>query len=255
MDGRIRRVEGAGRGGLSGRCDGFRRRAGCGSAQGGAGVGVEVAPAGATGGPGAGVLRWVVAHGDRRADFTAAGNGQDAHPVGDGEASPVRDARSAIMNPRADHEEVSELLAAAALEILEGSERLRVYEHVRECAACRRMLDQYNELVVDLGLLQPSPAADPDRSARLRARLLARASADAMAAHPRNGPGTARSRWAAAVRDRWSGWLVAASLVGVLLMHHGFHRPLNHGWIVAGALAIACVALLAYARMLYLRSK
>jgi hypothetical protein len=40
---------------------------------------------------------------------------------------------------------------------------------------------------------------------------------------------------------------VAAGLAGVLLVHHGFHRPLAYGWVVAGLLAIILVGVVVYA--------
>jgi hypothetical protein len=36
-------------------------------------------------------------------------------------------------------------------------------------------------------------------------------------------------------------------LVGVVLTHHGFHRPLAYGWIVAGVTILALVGSVIYA--------
>jgi hypothetical protein len=43
--------------------------------------------------------------------------------------------------------------------------------------------------------------------------------------------------------------MVAAGLAGVLLIHHAIHRPLAYGWLAAGALMIALVAVGGYARV------
>jgi hypothetical protein len=45
------------------------------------------------------------------------------------------------------------------------------------------------------------------------------------------------------------GWMVAAGLAGLPLMHHAIHRPLDYGWLAAGALTIVLVAAGGYARV------
>jgi hypothetical protein len=43
--------------------------------------------------------------------------------------------------------------------------------------------------------------------------------------------------------------MVAAGLAGVLLIHHAIHRPIAYGWLGAGALLLALVAVGGYARV------
>lgn len=43
--------------------------------------------------------------------------------------------------------------------------------------------------------------------------------------------------------------MVAAGLAGILLVHHSVHRPLDHGWLVAGLLVMVLLAVGIYARM------
>lgn len=140
------------------------------------------------------------------------------------------------------HDEVQELLAAAALEILEGTEVMQVLTHVSACPECSRLLDEYRKVVATIALQVPSPPGDPDRTATLRARLLARVRAHRVAP-------TRRPSWI----ERQGGWMVAAGLAGLLLIHHSVHRPLAYGWLAAGALILALVALGSYVRVLRTR--
>jgi hypothetical protein len=150
------------------------------------------------------------------------------------------------MNQTSSHQEVNELLPAAALEILEGEELGLVLAHAGECAECSRRSDEYRLEVAALALALFSQPMRPARKGQLRKRLLARARNDppAGATEP-HGAARARSRWGGV--DRWAGWAVAAGLAGVLLVHHGFHRPLAYGWVVAGVATIALVAFGVYA--------
>lgn len=142
------------------------------------------------------------------------------------------------MNPTPSHEELEELLPAAALEILDAQDLDRVLAHARELAECTRVLAEYRGVIAAIALGLHSQPLDPGRSSRVRQRLLART-----AGNPGNG--RVHSRWG--VADRWAGWAVAAGLGGVLLVHHGFHRPLAYGWVVAGLAAIGLVAFGVYA--------
>ncbi|HEV2086566.1 MAG TPA: hypothetical protein VGR09_15945 [Gemmatimonadales bacterium] len=139
------------------------------------------------------------------------------------------------MNQTPSHQEADEMLPATALEMLEGEDLDRVLAHAGECTECARRLEEYRGAVAALALTLPSQPMQPARKGQLRERLLARA---------RNDP-RARARWGGA--DRWAGWAVAAGLAGVLLVHHGFHRPLAYGWVVAGVVIIALVAVGVYA--------
>ncbi len=137
------------------------------------------------------------------------------------------------------HDEMQEMLPAAALEILDAAELQLVMTHARTCSECAGLLRDYRDVAGSLLLAAPEQQPDPRRSAAIRERLLTRA-------------GTAGTHISVARRfqaDRWSGWLVAAGLAGVLLIHHGIHRPLGNGWIAAGVLMLLLVAVVLYARV------
>ena len=142
------------------------------------------------------------------------------------------------------HDQIEQLLPAAALEILEGDELLQVRSHVRDCTGCARLLDSYREAVAGIATSLPERPLQPARSVRVRARLVARA-ARQMAASTPVAPRAARS-W---MIDRWAGWAVAAGLAGILLIHHAVHRPLDYGWLVAGGLVLLALALTVYIRV------
>jgi hypothetical protein len=136
------------------------------------------------------------------------------------------------------HEEMQELLPAAALEILDGAELDQLLVHLGECAECTGLLREYREVAASLALLAPAVGMEPSRSAALRRRLMARVQADR---------GTRAARVLRV--DRWMGWLVAASLAGVLLVHHSVHRTVDYGWLAAGILTFVLVGLGVYARI------
>ncbi|MBA3259854.1 MAG: zf-HC2 domain-containing protein [Gemmatimonadales bacterium] len=138
------------------------------------------------------------------------------------------------------HDEVRDLLPAAALEILDSAELQSVAAHTRGCPECARLLEEYRAVAFALADLLPVGA--PPHSAALRARLLARARGDRRGAAQ---PAGAASR--TSVVNMWMGWTVAAAFGGVLLMHHGVHRPLDYGWLATGALAVLLVVIAAYA--------
>jgi len=140
------------------------------------------------------------------------------------------------------HEEVQELLPAAALEIIDGVDLQSVLAHASGCSECAQLLDQYRKVVATVALQLPRQPMHPDRAAAIRARLLARVPAHRVA--PARSPS-----W----MERQRGWMVAAGLAGVLLVHHSVHRPLDYGWLAAGALMLALVALGAYVRVLRTR--
>jgi anti-sigma factor RsiW len=148
------------------------------------------------------------------------------------------------MRATLSHDQVEQLLPAAALEILEGDELLEVSAHVQECARCAELLDSYREVVAGLATRLPEQALPSNRSARVRARLLARvARRDSEEADPVSPPRRSGS-WV----GRWGGWAVAAGMAGVLVVHHAVHRPVAYGWLVAGVLVLLLVALVVYTR-------
>jgi hypothetical protein len=148
------------------------------------------------------------------------------------------------MNPISRHQDVEELIPGAALEILEGEELARVLAHVRDCTECARLLDEHRAAVGTLALDLPAEPLAAERSVRLKSRLLERARSQ-----PADGLSVERNRAPSRLRtvDRWAGWAVAAGLAGVLLIHHGFHRPVEYGWVLAGVLAIVLVGFGGYA--------
>jgi hypothetical protein len=148
------------------------------------------------------------------------------------------------MNQPSQHTEWAELLPAAALDLLEGDELHRVEAHTRECTECSRLLQDYRDAAASIGMGLPSDPLDRDRSQLMRAELLARAGS--LEPRLKSGP-RPWARFVAARVPAWSGWAVAAGLAGVLLVHHGFHRPVAYGWVVAGVLAIILVGVGVYA--------
>ncbi|MET0397072.1 MAG: hypothetical protein ABW277_09640, partial [Longimicrobiaceae bacterium] len=77
------------------------------------------------------------------------------------------------------HDELRDSLAAEALGALHGPEREALLVHLAGCEECARELAGMRDTAGELAFAVPSVALDPDRSARLRARLVARAAADA----------------------------------------------------------------------------
>jgi heme exporter protein D len=139
------------------------------------------------------------------------------------------------MSELKDHEELFELLPSAALGILDGEELQLVLSHVGTCAACSRQLSGYREAAALMALNLPSRPMSRERAADVKSRLLLRAGAGG------------RASGQLSVRGRWAGWLVAAGLAGVLLVHHSIHRPVAYGWLAAGLLTLALIALAMYA--------
>ncbi|HLL81851.1 MAG TPA: zf-HC2 domain-containing protein, partial [Longimicrobium sp.] len=77
-----------------------------------------------------------------------------------------------------EHENVQAALAAEALDALDGEEREALLAHLTGCAECRAELEALRAAASLLAHTAPHVALDPARSARIRARLLARAAAD-----------------------------------------------------------------------------
>jgi anti-sigma factor RsiW len=147
------------------------------------------------------------------------------------------------MSATLSHDQVAQLLPAAALEILEGEELLEVAAHVQQCARCAALLESYREVVAGLASGLPEEEFPSDRSARVRDRLLARVGrgpAGAGLISPRHRS----TGWV----GRWGGWAVAAGMAGILVVHHAVHRPVAYGWLVAGILVLLLLALMLYTR-------
>jgi len=148
------------------------------------------------------------------------------------------------MRATLSHDQVEQLLPAAALEILEGDELLEVAAHVQQCARCAALLESYREVVAGLATRLPEQEFPSDRSARVRDRLLARVAGGSAAGARLISPRHRSTGWVA----RWGGWAVAAGMAGVLVVHHAVHRPVAYGWLVAGVLVLLLLALMLYSR-------
>ncbi len=135
------------------------------------------------------------------------------------------------------HDEMQELLPAAALGMLEGAELELVRAHLTGCPGCVELLRQYRDAAAGLVLRVPADAMDPARSAVVRNRLLTRVGAGRTTRSAR-GPGA----------DRWLGWMVAAGLAGILLVHHSVHRTVAYGWLLSGMLTFVLLGFLVYLR-------
>ena len=142
------------------------------------------------------------------------------------------------MSSVAGHGEIQEKLPAAALTMLDPAEMEQVRVHIRECPECARLLEEYRAAATALSLQLPRTPMDPVQSDALRARLLARARAN---------PRKLVTRKVSSMIYQWSGWMVAAGLAGILLVHHSVHRPLDYGWLAAGVLVVALLGLGIYA--------
>ena len=135
------------------------------------------------------------------------------------------------------HAEIQEQLPAAALAILEPAEMEQVQAHVLVFPECGALLEQYREAATAMPLQLPPTPMDARQNDALRARLLARAKAT---------PNKV-TRKAGSMIYQWSGWMVAAGLAGILLVHHSIHRPLDHGWLAAAFLGVVLLAVGTYA--------
>lgn len=120
----------------------------------------------------------------------------------------------------ATHDELRDSLAAEALGALHGPERDVLLVHLAECEECARELAGMRATADQLAFAVPTVALDADRSTRLRARLVARAAADARpAGDPQDAPVLPLRREPAAAprRARPAGWWAAAAAVALLL--------------------------------------
>jgi anti-sigma factor RsiW len=144
------------------------------------------------------------------------------------------------MSPTDDHTELQEMLPAAALEILNSQETEAVLAHIALCEQCTALLEEYRNAAAALSFAAPRRLLDPLRARAMRSRLLTRARTEGPA------PLTS-SRKASSMIYQWSGWMVAAGITGVLLIHHSVHRPLDYGWLAAGILLMALLAVGIYA--------
>jgi hypothetical protein len=86
------------------------------------------------------------------------------------------------MSGEMTHEEARDMLGAAALDALSGEEQAEVLLHAATCPECGPALAALREATDQLAFAVPGAVDDPVRRANVRARLLARAHANAPAA-------------------------------------------------------------------------
>ena len=134
------------------------------------------------------------------------------------------------MSLELSHDDVQALLAAEALGTLDAGERTAVEAHLAECAECRAELAGLTDAGALLAHAAPWREMDPARSARLRARLLARARADRGEATPADpgddAPGVVPITRASRRRMQ-AGWLAAAASVALLVAVGVYARALR----------------------------
>jgi anti-sigma-K factor RskA len=82
------------------------------------------------------------------------------------------------MSSAMTHEEVRELLAAQAMELLDGDERTAVLAHIASCPECTAELESLRGAAAELALVAPARSFDARRCNSVRSRLLARTGAD-----------------------------------------------------------------------------
>ncbi|HET7459677.1 MAG TPA: anti-sigma factor [Longimicrobium sp.] len=129
------------------------------------------------------------------------------------------------------HDDVQAALAAEALGALDGEEAAAVRAHLDTCPECRRELGELERAAAALAYTAPPVAMDPDRSARLRARLLARAAADRGAASPRPVP-----------LDRDAAAADAAGPAVIPIGRARGRRGLHPAWLAAAAAVLLLIA-------------
>ncbi|HEX6747251.1 MAG TPA: anti-sigma factor [Longimicrobium sp.] len=137
------------------------------------------------------------------------------------------------------HDDVRAALAAEALGALDGEEAEAVRAHLAGCDECRRELESLRETAAALAYAAPQVPMDADRSARLRARLVARAAADRGGASA-DAPPPANRIGALASGDEESGVIPISRARGRRGMMGG-------GWLAAAAAVLLLIAVGAYA--------
>lgn len=126
------------------------------------------------------------------------------------------------------HEHFEELTALAAIGQLSAEEHRELLEHLRGCDGCRRTSDQFDFVLDQLPLPEPS-ASDKDlqqlEGASYRQRFLDRASAEGVRFTP-EALGEKRRRIATSFFRNWRPYaLGAASAVAVMIVASAFVLP------------------------------
>lgn len=130
-----------------------------------------------------------------------------------------------------EHATLRAVVAAGRPETLSEEQIERLLSHAADCTGCAAELNDFAAAAI----LAQAPAVrfDPERSARVKERVLARTRLRVEPARDSRRAGLTRG----------SGWLAAAAMGAALITHHGFHEPLRAGWLVAGGFAVLAVAL------------
>jgi len=132
------------------------------------------------------------------------------------------------MTRQTSHDEAWPELPAAALDALPADELAAVLAHAASCPLCAPELAAYAAAAAQVGRAAPAASMDRERSRRLRARLLARAAADAPL--PSTPPASARPSLAPSPTTAgrvWRGpapWLAAAASIAFLVAAAGLAR-------------------------------
>ena len=138
------------------------------------------------------------------------------------------------------HDDVRAALAAEALGALDGEEAEAVRAHLAGCEECRRELESLRETAAALAYAAPQVPMDADRSARLRARLVARAAAD------RGGASVTAD--AVPPANRIGGLASGDDEPGVVPISRARERRgMGGGWLAAAAAVLLLIAVGAYA--------
>lgn len=113
-------------------------------------------------------------------------------------------------------EQISEFLEAYALDALEAEERQMVEQHLATCQECRRLLDEYHEVVAQLPDLLA--AVTPERlSPSVKGKLLEKLEKSPVptAAEPAERP---QGRWWPPPRSKRRIWQLATAVSAILIL-------------------------------------
>ncbi|HEX8210614.1 MAG TPA: hypothetical protein VF584_10595 [Longimicrobium sp.] len=134
-----------------------------------------------------------------------------------------------------EHATLRAVVASKRPETLSEDQIERLLSHAADCTDCAAELNDFAAAAI---LAQaPEVRFAPERSARVKERLLARTRIRVEPAAPTTR--TAKRHWI----PHGSGWLAAAAMGVALITHHGFHEPLRAGWLVAAGFAILALGL------------
>lgn len=107
------------------------------------------------------------------------------------------------------HDDVKQLLAAYALEILSEDESHAVTRHIESCAECRTELAAYRRITDDLALAAPDAAPHPSAKQRLMQSIQSR---------PKTMPAEPSPTMWETIRAALRGWRPIAAALAILLV-------------------------------------